>query len=154
MAGLEVDRGTIADDVPLILPLHLRRSAPSLPGLLERGYGALPDPHAPYPPNSIFLLATFAYLCEGFLGVIPLLGLFRTFYSMRGKEGSTMGWTSFWIADHMSERFIEMTPLKKMENLGACFIYMEVGQCNPMFEPPMRHAVKSSAWGVTSLAPI
>lgn len=34
-------------------------------------------------PNSILLLAVFAYICEGFLGVMPSVALFRTFYSLR-----------------------------------------------------------------------
>ena len=34
-------------------------------------------------PNSILLRSIFSYLYEAFLGVMPSVALFRTFYSLR-----------------------------------------------------------------------
>ena len=33
-------------------------------------------------PNSILILAVFAYLCEAYLGLKPTVGLFRCFYTL------------------------------------------------------------------------
>ena len=34
-------------------------------------------------PNSILILAIFAYLCEAYVGIRPSVALFRSFYSLR-----------------------------------------------------------------------
>ncbi|KAE8815246.1 hypothetical protein D1007_07376 [Hordeum vulgare] len=73
-------------------------------------------------PNSVFLLATFAYLCKGILGGDVLIGPLPHLLQHECKEGSTMGCASFRMVDHMSEWFIDMVMLKKVENLHACWI--------------------------------
>ncbi|KAE8789033.1 hypothetical protein D1007_36897 [Hordeum vulgare] len=98
-------------------------------------------------PNLFFLLATFAYLCEGFLGVMPSLALFLTFYNMRCKEGSITRCASFRVVYRMLERFIDMMPHKNMDNLRVRWIYMEVVECNTLFAPPIGPAMQSSGWG-------
>ncbi|KAE8807582.1 hypothetical protein D1007_16122 [Hordeum vulgare] len=102
-------------------------------------------------PNSIFLLATFTYLCKGFLGVMPFLALLCTFYTMRRKEGSITGRASFRMVDRMSEQFIDMALLKKVEKLKAHWIYMKVGQFSPLFAPPIGIVVKSSGLGHSNM---
>ena len=55
-------------------------------------------------PNSILVLAIFAYLCEAYIGIPPSVDLFRSFYALRftaNKERS--GCVSFRITDSMKE---------------------------------------------------
>ena len=51
-------------------------------------------------PNSILILAIFAYLCEAYIGIPPSVDLFRSFYALRftaNKERA--GCVSFCITD-------------------------------------------------------
>jgi hypothetical protein len=74
--------------------------------------------------NSILVLALFMYLCEAFLGVMPSVVLFRTFYSLRISSGNhCFGGASFHIDDEMGKFLIDMKISKKVENfrlLGLC----------------------------------
>ena len=67
-------------------------------------------------PNSVLLLAIFAYLCEGFLGMMPSVALWRCFYSLRVTAGNQRsGCVSWRIADGMAEKIIDMKIVKKVE---------------------------------------
>jgi hypothetical protein len=58
-------------------------------------------------PNSILVLAIFAYLCEAYIGIPPSVDLFRSFYALRftaNKERS--GCVSFRITDGMKGVYI------------------------------------------------
>ena len=58
-------------------------------------------------PNSILVLAIFAYLCEAYIGIPPSVDLFRSFYALRfmaNKERS--GCVSFCITDGMKGVYI------------------------------------------------
>ena len=47
-------------------------------------------------PNSILILAIFAYLCEAYIGVYPSVDLFCSFYSLRNTApGEALGCVSF-----------------------------------------------------------
>ncbi|KAE8798832.1 hypothetical protein D1007_25799 [Hordeum vulgare] len=59
--------------------------------------------------NSVFLVATFAYLYEEFLEVMPLLDLFCTFYNMWCKEGLIAGCASFLMVDRVPGQFINIS---------------------------------------------
>ena len=98
-------------------------------------------------PNSIFLLAIFAYLCEAFLGVMPSVALWRCFYSLRITAGNQRsGCVSFRIADGMSEKIINMRVMKKVEGFRSRWIFMDARQFSPLFLLPTAPAVKSSGW--------
>ena len=98
-------------------------------------------------PNSIFLLAIFAYLCEAFLGVMPSVALWRCFYSLRITAGNQRsGCASFRIADGMAEKIINMRIAKKVEGFRTRWIYMDAKQFSPLFLIPTEPAVKSSGW--------
>ena len=51
-------------------------------------------------PNSILILAIFAYLCEAYIGIRPSVALFRHFYSLRSSASNEQtGCVSFRISD-------------------------------------------------------
>ena len=55
-------------------------------------------------PNSILILAIFAYLCEAYVGIHPSVDLFRSFYALRNTApNEELGCVSFRIAPAMSE---------------------------------------------------
>ena len=55
-------------------------------------------------PNSILILAIFAYLCEAYIGIRPSMEFFRNFYALRNTASSEVaGCVSFRIADARSK---------------------------------------------------
>ena len=60
-------------------------------------------------PNSILILAIFAYLCEAYIGIRPSVALFRHFYSLRSSaSGEQTGCISFRISDVGAKEYIPM----------------------------------------------
>ena len=61
-------------------------------------------------PNSVLILAVFAYLCEAYLGLEPTVGLFRCFYALRNTtKNERSGCVSFRIVDGMGSVYIPMS---------------------------------------------
>ena len=55
-------------------------------------------------PNSILILAIFAYLCEAYVGIHPSVDLFCSFYALRNTASNErLGCVSFRIAAARSE---------------------------------------------------
>ena len=75
-------------------------------------------------PNSVLVLALFAYLYEAFLGVMPSVALFRTFYSLRvfSSRNHHSGGASFRIDDEMGKVFIDMKISKKVESFRSRWV--------------------------------
>jgi hypothetical protein len=58
-------------------------------------------------PNALFTLAIFQYLCEAFVGVRPLVTLFRVFFEARlDARGAISDCLSFHIRSSLVMRFI------------------------------------------------
>ena len=51
-------------------------------------------------PASVAILATFAFFCEGFLGVRPSVAVFCHFYSLRTTAPGVTGCVSFRLNEH------------------------------------------------------
>ncbi|KAE8798871.1 hypothetical protein D1007_25839 [Hordeum vulgare] len=68
-------------------------------------------------PNSILVLALFAYLCESFLGLMSFVALFRTFYSLQvfSSRNYHPGGASFHIDDEMCMIFVDTKISEKVE---------------------------------------
>lgn len=99
-------------------------------------------------PNCILVLALFAYLCEAFLGVMPSVALFRTFYSLRAfSSGSYRSrGASFRINDEMGKVFIDMKISKKVENFRSRWVYIDAQQDSPLLAVPDEPAEKIPHW--------
>jgi hypothetical protein len=75
-------------------------------------------------PNALLMLAIFQYLCEEFVGVRPLVALFRIFFEARLDAGGTIsGCLSFHLCAYMVMHFIPI-PNKEWEEWRAnwCFV--------------------------------
>ena len=98
-------------------------------------------------PNSILTLAIFAYFCEAYLGVMPSVALFRSFYALWfTASGESSGCLSFRITDDMVGILIPMVwgldelPVtritKKVEEFRKKWILMDVGARMPSATSP------------------
>ena len=96
-------------------------------------------------PNFVLTLAIFAFLCEGFLGVVPSVAFFRTFFSLRlMAPDQRSGCVSFRVADGMAESLIHMKGPKKREDFRKKWVYLDAGEVNPLLEVPTAPAVKAA----------
>jgi hypothetical protein len=75
-------------------------------------------------PNALLALAIFQHLCEAYVGVHPLVALFRIFFEARlDASGAIYGCLTFRLHPSMVTRFIPM-PSRDWEEWRAnwCFV--------------------------------
>ena len=108
-------------------------------------------------PNSVLILAVFAYLCEAYLGLEPTVGLFRCFYALRNTAKiERSGCVSFRIMDGMGSVHIPMSwsegkavtsVTKKMDDFRHRWFFVGVEQPCAFLEVPDAPPLKNSHWG-------
>uniref|UniRef100_J3MDT2 Transposase (putative) gypsy type domain-containing protein n=1 Tax=Oryza brachyantha TaxID=4533 RepID=J3MDT2_ORYBR len=75
-------------------------------------------------PNSIFILAIFAHLCEMFVRVMSMLPLFRHFFMLcQLKAPATSGGCALQLRSQRSADFIPLSLRKKWDNWKADWFY-------------------------------
>jgi hypothetical protein len=75
-------------------------------------------------PNALLTLAIFQYLCEAFIGVHPLVALFRIFFEVSlDIDGAISGCLSFHLCLSMVTIFIPM-PNREWEEWRANWCFM------------------------------
>jgi hypothetical protein len=98
-------------------------------------------------PNSIVILAIFAFFCKAFLGVEPSMELFCLFYSLCITAGDQRsGCVSFLFGVGMTTSIIPIKLSKKVEDFRKRWLYIDTRQASPIFLPPIAIAVKNSGW--------
>ena len=112
-------------------------------------------------PNSILVLAIFTYLCEAYIGIPPLVDLFRSFYALRftaNKERS--GCVSFRIAEGMKGTYIPIARngenivtnvTKRVEDFRKRWFLMKFGSRSAFFELPEAPPMKWASWSSKAL---
>ena len=112
-------------------------------------------------PNSILILAIFAYLCEAYVGIRPSVALFRSFYSLRSTmQNERLGCVSFRIADARSEIYIPIAwcgedaitkVTKKVEKFRERWLFVDTKGTNPLLEVPEVPPRKWARWASADL---
>ena len=112
-------------------------------------------------PNSILILAIFAYLCEAYLGVMPSVAFFRSFYALRNTApGERSGCVSFRITDGMKGVYIPIarngeeivtSVTKKVEDFRKRWFLMQFGSQSAFFELPEAPPTKRASWSSKAL---
>ena len=107
-------------------------------------------------PNSILILAIFAYLCEAYLGVMPSVPFFRSFYVLRNTAaGERSGCVSFRIADGMGGVYIPMSwdgdkPVtrvtKKVDDFRQRWLLVDTKTKSTFLDIPVAPPLKNSHW--------
>ena len=96
-------------------------------------------------PNSIFILATFAYVCEMFIGVRPSLDLFRSFFFLSDQGNNIVGGCAFQPRTNAPHRFIQMKLPSKWENWKMDWVYTKLDD-HPRLRLPTAAPVKQEFW--------
>jgi hypothetical protein len=99
-------------------------------------------------PNALLTLAIFQYLCEAFMGVRPLVGLFRVFFKACLDAGGAI---SFHLCPSMEMHFISM-PNREWEDwwVNWCFMRFSEEDDPGAYAEPMGFSKALPIW--TSLA--
>ena len=98
-------------------------------------------------PNAILTLAIFAYFCEAYLGGMPSVALFWSFYALRfTASGESSGCLSFRITDGMAGILITMAwgpdelpvtrVMKKVEEFRKKWLLVDIGGSNTFCDVP------------------
>ena len=79
-------------------------------------------------PNSILLLAIFAYYCEAHVGVKPSVALLRHYFSLRTSRGSVSACASFVT---YSSSIAISNPGKRIEGFRSKWVLVDAGRVHP-----------------------
>src|SRR3954463_6673180 len=99
-------------------------------------------------PNSILLLAIFAYYCEAHVGVQPSVALLRHYFYLRVSRGSPSACVSF-IA--CGGAIAISNPGKRIEGLRSKWVLVDAGRIHPRLILPTEQPVSSGDWSWAEL---
>ncbi|KAE8799932.1 hypothetical protein D1007_24629 [Hordeum vulgare] len=101
-------------------------------------------------PNSVLLLSVFTFYCEAFVGVRPLVALFRHFFSLRLRDDThSLACVSF-VAVQSGNLLLKVG--KKVENFTQHRVLMSLKDANPRLEKPKGLPENTSAWRLAKLS--
>ena len=86
------------------------------------------------PPNSILLLAIFAYYCEAHVGVMPSVALLRHFFSLRVSGAHISACAGFFA--YSKSNAISKTG-KRIDGFRSKWVMMDVGRIHPRLVLPI-----------------
>ena len=99
-------------------------------------------------PNSVLLLAIFAYYCEAHVGVKPSVALLRHYFSLRVSGGHVSACASF-IAYSNSNAISK--PGKRIEGFRSKWVMVDVGRIHPRMVLPTGQPKAVDAWARVEL---
>src|SRR3954464_4006160 len=94
-------------------------------------------------PNSILLLAIFAYYCEAHVGVQPSVALLRHYFYLRVTRGFPSACASFVAC---GGAMAISNPGKRIEGFRSKLVLVDVGRIYPRLILPTEQPVSSSDW--------
>ena len=103
-------------------------------------------------PESITLLAVFAFVCEAMMGIIPSVALLRHFFSLRLVD-PTQCWAcvSFITASETAASGIDFKLPLPAAGFRERWLYVDAGVPSPLLLEPTSPAVPNSGWGQETL---
>ena len=104
-------------------------------------------------PQSITLLAVFAFVCEAMVGIAPSVALLRHFFSLRLTDPSQCsGCVSFQAVPEMAASGIDFGLPPSMSGFRTWWLYVDVGVPSPLLAHPTLPAIPNLGWGHEKLA--
>src|SRR3954464_12803873 len=92
-------------------------------------------------PNTILLLAIFAYYCEAHAGVQPSVALLRHYFYLRTSRGSPSACASFVAC---GSAMAILNPGKRIEGFRSKWVLVDAGRIHPRLILPTEPVVSSS----------
>ena len=98
-------------------------------------------------PNAVLVMAIFAHLCEGFVGVMPSVALFRHFYIPRvDTRGVISGGITWCLRSGRSTEFPRGTFKSKWDEWRGSWCYVHVDPVLAFYEDPVAAVVAVDSW--------
>src|SRR3954468_14013274 len=94
-------------------------------------------------PNSVLLLAIFAYYCEAHVGVQPSVALLRHYFYLRTSKGSPSACAGF-VACGSSMAI--SNPGKRIKGFRSKWVLVDAGRVHPRLTLPTEPPVSSGDW--------
>src|SRR3954463_15579694 len=94
-------------------------------------------------PNSVLLLAIFAYYCEAHVGVQPSVALLRDYFYLRTSHGPASACASF-VA--YGGAIAISNPEKRIEGFRSKWVLVDAGRIHPRLILPTEQPASSSDW--------
>ena len=104
-------------------------------------------------PESITLLAVFAFVCEAMIGIPPSVALLRHFFSLRLSDPTQCsGCVSFFAVPETAASGIDFSLPSPEARFRERWLYVDVGVPNPLLSHPTSPAVPHAGWDHEVLA--
>src|SRR3954471_3914650 len=94
-------------------------------------------------PNSVLLLAIFAYYCEAHVGVQPSVALLRHYFYLRTSRGSPSACASFVAC---GSAMAISNPRKRIEGFRSKWVLVDAERIHPWLILPKEPPVSSTDW--------
>ena len=104
-------------------------------------------------PQSVFLLAIFAFVCEAMVGIPPSVALLCHFFSLHLTDPrQCSACLSFQVVATTASSGIDFELPPSASGSRTRWVFMDIGVLSPLLSPPLALAVPSSGWGHEKLA--
>ena len=99
-------------------------------------------------PQSITLLAVFAFVCEAMVGISPSVALLCHFFSLRLTDPSQCSrCVSFQAMPDTAALVIDFGHPPSMSGFQEWWLYVDVGVPSPLLAHPTLPAIPNPSWG-------
>jgi hypothetical protein len=98
-------------------------------------------------PRSVTLLAVFAYACEAWIGIKPLVAYFRHLFSLRSSGlNQSSGCVSFITTAGTESDFIDLKWMKKVEDFRSRWLFVDILEESELFLVTGLPPTKLTTW--------
>jgi hypothetical protein len=103
-------------------------------------------------PNSVTLLAVFAYACEAWIDIKPLVAYFRHLFSLRSSGlNQSSGCVSFIATAGTEGNFIDLKWMKKVEDFWSHWLFIDILEESELFLVTGVPPTKLTTWASEAL---
>ena len=98
-------------------------------------------------PNAVLVMAVFAHLCEGFVGVMPSVALFRHYFTPRvDAKKPISGGITWCLRNGRSADYLRTAYKSKWDEWRGSWCYVHVYPVLSLYEDPEGAAVARDSW--------
>ena len=104
-------------------------------------------------PQSVTLLAVFAFACEAMVGIAPSVALLRHFFSLHLMDPrQSSGCVSFQAVAATAGAGIDFELPPSTREFRTRWVFVDAGVLSPLLHSPLAPAIPNSGWGHERLA--
>ena len=133
------------------IPIHLHALWAGLIPPFSAFFNAMPSHYQVnalhLDPQSIILLAIFAFVCEAMVGIAPSVTLLRHFFSLHLIDSrQSSGCVSFHAVAATAGEGIDFELPPSTSKFRTRWVFVDAGVLSPLLQAPLGPAVPNSGW--------